>query len=46
VWGGGRYVRRRRDPLSEKGWLMEAFEFWDMKKTVADAGVFISDAVD
>lgn len=46
VWGGGRYVRRRRDPLSEKGWLLEAFEYWDMKQTVADAGVFISDAVD
>lgn len=46
VWGGGRYVRRRRDPISEKGWLMEAFEFWDMKMTEPDAAIFISDAVD
>lgn len=46
VWGGQRYIRRRREPLSEKGDLIEAFEYFDMKQTAADAGMFISDAVD
>ena len=46
VYGGQRYVRRRREPLSEKGDLLEAFEYWDQKQTAADAGLFFSDAAD
>lgn len=47
VWktffGGPQYIRRRREPLGEKADLLEAFKFWDMKMTAADAGLFISD---
>lgn len=43
AFGGPQYVRRRREPLSEKGDLLETFKFYDMKVTAADAGLFISD---
>ena len=46
AFGGPRYIKRRRDPVSDKGDLIEAFQFMDQKITAADAGLFISDAVD
>jgi hypothetical protein len=46
VWGGKRYIRRRREPLSEKADLLEAFEWTDQKVTAPDAGLFFSDAAD
>jgi hypothetical protein len=41
-----RFMRKRRDVLSEKAWLIEAFEFYSQKITAPDAGLFVSDAVD
>lgn len=50
VWqtalGGNRFIRRRREPLSEKGDLLECFEHFDQKVTSADAGLFASDTAD
>jgi hypothetical protein len=46
AFGGPRYVKRRRDPQSDKGDLIEAFQHMDMKALSADAGVFLSDATD
>ena len=46
VWGTPRYMRRREDPESAKGDLLELFEFWDMKVVYPQAGVFGSDCVD
>lgn len=46
AFGGPRYIKNRRDPMSDKGNLIEAYEFFDMKATAVDAGLFISDAVD
>ncbi len=46
AFGGPRYVKRRRDPISDKGELIEAFEFYDFKGVALDAGLFMSDAVD
>jgi hypothetical protein len=45
-YGGPRYVRLRREPLSDKGWLVEGFSYYTIKGLSADAGTFISDAVD
>lgn len=45
LYGGGVYVKRRRDP-SDKGDLIEAFEHYDMKATATSAGLFMSDATD
>jgi hypothetical protein len=46
VFGTSRYIRRRREPLSELGDLLEIFEYFDMRVTAANAGLFINDAVD
>jgi hypothetical protein len=46
VFGTQRYIRRRREPLAEMGDLLEIIEFWDMKVTAANAGLFMADAVD
>lgn len=50
VWrtamGGPRYIKRRRDPLSDKGQLIEGYEFFDQKGVATDAALFMSDAVD
>ena len=46
VYGTPRYVRKRRDPISAKGDLLELFEFWDSKQIAGEAGVFYSDCVD
>jgi len=46
LYGGMRYIRKRREPLSEKGWLIEGFAHYDIKGLATDAGLFISDAVD
>ncbi len=46
AFGGPRYIKRRRDPQSDRGFLIEVFQYSDMKQTAASAGVFMSDAVD
>lgn len=50
VWrtamGGPRYIKRRRDPVSDKGFLIEGYQYFDQKTVATDAGLFISDAVD
>lgn len=46
VFGTQRYIRRRREPLSDMGDLLEILEYWDMKVTAANAGLFFSDVVD
>ena len=46
VWGGKRYIRRRREPLGDKSDLLEGFEWSDQKVTAPDAGLFLTDAVD
>lgn len=46
AFGGPRYVKRRRDPQSDKGDLLEMYEYFDQKATATDAGLFMSDAVD
>lgn len=46
VFGTQRYMRKRREPLGERGDLLEIFESWDMKATATAAGLFMSDAVD
>jgi hypothetical protein len=46
AFGGPRYVKVRRHPESDKGDLIEGFQFMDQKVTAADAGLFIGDAVD
>lgn len=46
VFNTTRYIRRRREPQSEMGDLLEILEYWDMKVTAANAGLFFSDAAD
>ena len=46
AFGGPRYIKVRRHPESDKGDLIEGFQFFDQKITAKDAGLFISDAVD
>jgi hypothetical protein len=46
LYGGSRYVRMRREPLSDKGWLIEGFQHYEIKGLSLDAGAFIEDAVD
>jgi len=46
IYGGSRYVRMRREPLSDKGWLIEAYTHYQIKGLSPDAGMFISDAAD
>ena len=46
VLNGPRLVKRRRDPLSDKGDLIEGFEWLDQKGVATDAGLFMEDAVD
>lgn len=50
VWrtamGGPRFVKRRRDPISDKGFLIEGYEYFDQKTVATDAGLFMDDAVD
>jgi len=46
AFGGPMFIKRRRDPMSDKGDLIEGLEYWDMKATAANAGLFMSDAVD
>ena len=46
VFGGNRIIRQRREPLSDRGWLVEAMTYYDMKGLSSEAGVFMSDAVD
>ncbi len=46
AFGGPRYIKNRRDPLSDKGQLIEAFQFMDHHVCAKDAGLFMSDAVD
>jgi len=46
AFGGPRYIKRRRDPRSDKGDLIEGYQYGDMKITAAKAGLFMSDAVD
>ena len=46
LYGATRYIRMRREPLSDKGWLIEGFQHYVIKGLSADAGIFISDAVD
>jgi hypothetical protein len=46
LYGATRYIRMRREPLSDKGWLIEGFQHYVIKQLSADAGIFISDAVD
>jgi len=46
AFGGMRFIKVRRDPQSDKGDLVEGMEYWDMKVTAANAGLFMSDAVD
>lgn len=46
AFGGPRYVKRRRDPESDKGDLIEAYEYYDQKVTAAGAGLFMADAAD
>ncbi len=45
-FGGPRYMKRRRDTVSDKGDLIEGFQFMHPCMTAADAGLFASDAVD
>lgn len=46
LYGGRRYIRQRREPLSEKGWLIEGFTHYQIYGMSPDAGLFASDAVD
>lgn len=46
LYGGSRYIRQRREPISDKGWLIEGFTHYVIKGLAPDAGLFISDAVD
>jgi hypothetical protein len=46
AFGGPRYIKRRRDPVSDKGDLVECYQYMDPKVIAADAGLFLSDAVD
>jgi len=46
AFGGPRYIKSRRDPISDKGDLVEAFQYMDHHICAADAGCFIDDAVD
>jgi len=46
LYGGSRYIRMRREPLGDKGWLIEGFQHYVIKGLSPDAGIFISDAVD
>lgn len=46
AFGGPRYIKQRRDPQSDKGFLIEGYEYFDQKITAANAGLFMSDAVD
>ncbi|NBD34394.1 MAG: hypothetical protein GVY30_00160 [Chloroflexi bacterium] len=46
VLGTNQYIRQRRDPNSDRGWLIEAMSYWHIKGLSSDAGVFMSDAVD
>lgn len=46
AFGGPRYVKRRRDPLSDKGELIECFQFMHQKAIAVEAGLFMNDAVD
>lgn len=46
VWGGERFIRRRREPLAEKSDLLEGFEFFHQLVTASRAGLFMSDCVD
>jgi len=46
VFGTSRYIRRRREPLADMGDLLEIIEYWDMKVTAPNAGLFMSDAAD
>lgn len=45
AFGGPQYIRRRREPIADKAWLLEMFKFWDSQVTAANAGLFISDTV-
>ncbi len=46
LYGGRRFIRQRREPLSDKGWLIEGFTHYQIYGMSVDAGLFISDAVD
>lgn len=46
LYGGPRYIRLRREPLSDKGWLVEGYQHYEMKGLSTEAGIFISDAAD
>lgn len=46
LYGGTRFIRQRREPLSDKAWLIEGFMHYDIKGLSPDAGLFASDAVD
>lgn len=46
AFGGPRYIKRRRDPQSDKGDLIEGFQFMDLHTVAAEAGVFFSDTCD
>ena len=46
LYGGSRYIRMRREPLSDKGWLIEGYQHYVVKGLSPDAGLFISDAAD
>lgn len=46
LYGGKRYIRKRREPRSDKGWLVEGFTHYQIKGLAPDAGAFFSDVVD
>jgi len=46
VLGGPRYIKRRRDPESDKGWLVEGYEFYDQCGVAPDAGLFMYEAAE
>lgn len=46
VFGTKQIIRQRRDPNSDRGWLVEGLAYWDIYGLSSDAGIFMTDAVD
>ncbi len=44
--GGPRLIKKRRDPMTDKGDLIEGYQYFDMHQIAKEAGVFFSDAAD
>ena len=44
--GGAAYVKNRRDPISDRGRLLEALAYYEQHVTANKAGAFFADVVD